>query len=74
MTQLTIPEAERQVATLLCRLVNLQERTRVNMAPDVSDTQIDLARLDLRRAEKALARLRSRECLHKHVRGGELVR
>ncbi len=57
---ITIPEAERQVATLLCRLVNLQERDKANMAPEASDTKLDIYRIDLMRAERQLERLRRR--------------
>ena len=55
---MTIKEAERHRATLLCRYLNMRERTRVNMAPEISDTKMDLARLDLERAERQLEKLR----------------
>lgn len=60
MTQPTVTEAERQVAVLLCRLLNLQERDKAGLAPECSDIKLDLYRLDLMRAEKQLERLRSR--------------
>lgn len=57
---MTIEEAERHRATLLCRYLAMRERTRANMAPEISDTKMDLAWLDLERAERELRRLASR--------------
>jgi len=50
--------AEHQVAVLLCRLVNLQERDKAGLAPEASDIKLEIYRLDLMRAERQLERLR----------------
>ena len=58
MTQPTVTEAERQVAVLLSRYLNLKTRDKANMAPEASDVKLELYRLDLMRAEEQLERLR----------------